>query len=128
MVAEEWKARVGVHAVRGGCPERTQKSRKHERWPLRVNYSEEAGSRRVHCGSGNPDDSIGTSSGVPRVQGAGGISLGGVTPRQMTYVVGLQSQVPKSPLRSHHSSPPGGGGSTGPGRVVIPTLQAKGSA
>jgi hypothetical protein len=65
------------------------------------------------AGSGNPDDGIGTSSGVPRVQGAGGISPGGITPRQMTYVVGSQSQVPRSPSRSHHSTPPGGGGSTG---------------
>jgi hypothetical protein len=42
----------------------------------------------------------GTSSGVPRVQGAGGINLGGVTPRKMTYVVGSQLQVPRSPSKS----------------------------
>jgi hypothetical protein len=57
-------------------------------------------------GSGNPDDGVGTSSGVPTLQGAAGIGLGGRTPRQMTYVVGSQSQVPRSPSKS----PPGGGG------------------
>jgi hypothetical protein len=60
------------------------------------------------AGSENPDDGTGTSSGVSRLQGAGGISPGGVTPRKMTYVVGSQSQVPRSPSKS----PPGGGGST----------------
>jgi hypothetical protein len=39
-------------------------------------------------GSGNPDDSTGTSSGVPTMQGAGEINPRGRTPRQMTYVVG----------------------------------------
>jgi hypothetical protein len=41
--------------------------------------------------SGNLDDGVGTSSGVPRLQGVGGISPEGGTPRQMTYVVGSQS-------------------------------------
>jgi hypothetical protein len=58
------------------------------------------------AGSGNLDDCAGTSSGVPRVQGATGISPGGIIPRQMTYVVGSQSQVPRSPSKS----PPGVGG------------------
>jgi hypothetical protein len=52
------------------------------------------------AGSGNPDDSAGTSSGVPRVQGAAGINPGGVTPRKMTYVVGLQSQVYPDPRQN----------------------------
>jgi hypothetical protein len=56
--------------------------------------------------SANPDDGAGTSSGVPTLQGAAGIGPGGRTPWQMTYVVGLQSQVPRSPLKS----PPGRGG------------------
>jgi hypothetical protein len=56
--------------------------------------------------SGNPDDGVGTSSGVPTLQDAVGIGPGGRTLRQMTYVVGLQSQVPRSPSKS----PPGGGG------------------
>jgi hypothetical protein len=38
-------------------------------------------------GSGNPDDDTGTSSGVLRLQGTDGINPGGVTPKQMTYVV-----------------------------------------
>jgi hypothetical protein len=42
-------------------------------------------------GSGNPDDSAGTSSRVPRLQGTGGISPGSGTPRHMIYVVGSQS-------------------------------------
>jgi hypothetical protein len=57
-------------------------------------------------GSGNPDDGAGTSSGVPTLQGTAGIGPGGRTPRQMTYVVGSQSQVP----RSQSKSPPDGGG------------------
>jgi hypothetical protein len=56
--------------------------------------------------SANPDDGAGTSSGVPTLQGAAGIGPGGRTPWQMTYVVGLQSQVPRSPSKS----PPGRGG------------------
>jgi hypothetical protein len=32
-------------------------------------------------GSGNPDDDVGTSSGVGRLQGVGGIGPGGGTPR-----------------------------------------------
>jgi hypothetical protein len=59
-------------------------------------------------GSRNPDDGAETSSGVPRLQGASGISPRGGTPRQMTYVVGSQSQVPRSPSKS----PLGGGRST----------------
>jgi hypothetical protein len=66
-------------------------------------------------GLGNPDNTTGTSSGVDRLQGASGIGPGSGTPRQMTYVVGSQSQVPNSPSRSHHSTPLGGGGSTGEG-------------
>jgi hypothetical protein len=64
------------------------------------------------AGSGNPDNGAETSSGVGTLQGAGGIGLGGGTPRQMTNVVGSQLQVPNSPSRSHHSTPTGGGGST----------------
>jgi hypothetical protein len=56
--------------------------------------------------SGNPDNGAGTSSRIPILQGAVGIGPGGRTPRQMTYVVGSQSQVPRSFLKS----PPGGGG------------------
>jgi hypothetical protein len=89
MVAEEWKARTGVHAVGGGCPERSRKSGKHERWPPSFKYSKKPGQGGSVAGSGNLDDGVGTSSGIPRVQGAGGISLGGVIPRQMTYVVGF---------------------------------------
>jgi hypothetical protein len=55
-------------------------------------------------GSGNPDDEAGTSSAVPTLQGAAGIGPGGRTPRQMTYFIGSQSQVPRSPSKS----PPGG--------------------
>jgi hypothetical protein len=55
-------------------------------------------------GSGIPDDGVGTSSGVPTLQGAAGISPGGHSPRQMTYFIGSQSQVPRSPSKS----PPGG--------------------
>jgi hypothetical protein len=55
-------------------------------------------------GSGIPDDGAGTSSGVPTLQGAAGIGPGGRTPRQMTYVIGSQLQVPRSPSKS----PPGG--------------------
>jgi hypothetical protein len=55
-------------------------------------------------GSGIPDDGAGTSSGVPTLQGATGIGPGGRTPRQMTYFIGSQSQVPRSPSKS----PPGG--------------------
>ena len=43
---------------------------------------------RSATGSKNPDDGAGTSSGVNRLQGVGGISLGSGIPRQMTYVVG----------------------------------------
>jgi hypothetical protein len=42
-------------------------------------------------GSGNPDNGVGTSSRVSTLEGAGGISPRGRTPRQMTYVVGSQS-------------------------------------
>jgi hypothetical protein len=57
-------------------------------------------------GSGNPDDGAGTSSGVPTLQGTAEIGPGGHTPRRMTYFIGLQSQVPRSPSKS----PPGGRG------------------
>jgi hypothetical protein len=50
--------------------------------------------------SGNLDDDVGTSSGVPTLRGAGGISPGSVTLKKMTYVVGSQSQVPRSPSKS----------------------------
>jgi hypothetical protein len=74
--------------------------------------------------SGNPDDGAGTLSGVPRVQGAGGISPGGVTPKQMTYVVGSQSQVPKFSSKS----PPGGGRSTRSEEGGYPDTPCKGSS
>jgi hypothetical protein len=67
-------------------------------------------------GSGNPDDGAGTSFGVLTLQGAGGIGPGGRTPRQMSYVVELQSQVPRSPSKS----PPGGGGVLGYGEGGYP--------
>jgi hypothetical protein len=51
-------------------------------------------------GSGIPNNGTGTSSGVPTLQGAAGIDPGGRTPRQMTYVIGSQSQVPRSPTKS----------------------------
>jgi hypothetical protein len=73
-------------------------------------------------GSGNPDDDAGTSSRVPILQGAGGISPGGCTPRQMTYVVGSQSQVPRSPSKS----PPGGGGVLGSGEGGYSNTLGKG--
>jgi hypothetical protein len=79
------------------------------------------------AGSGNPDDDAGTSSGVGRLQGTGGIGPRGGTPKQMTYVVGSQSQVPNSLSRSHHSTPPSGGGSTGEGGYPdTPTPQIRG--
>jgi hypothetical protein len=65
--------------------------------------------------SGNPNNGVGTLSGVNRLQGAGGIGPRGGTPKQMTYVVGSQLQVSNSPSRSHHSTPSGGGGSMGEG-------------
>jgi hypothetical protein len=58
------------------------------------------------AGSGNPDNSARTSSRVPILQGAGGINPGVVIPMQMIYVVGSQSQVPRSPSKS----PPDEGG------------------
>jgi hypothetical protein len=66
-------------------------------------------------GSGNPDDDVGTLSWVPRVQGIGGISPGGVTPKKMTYVVGSQSQVPRSLSKSLPSE---GGYPDTPGKGV----------
>jgi hypothetical protein len=54
MVLEKWKACAGVRAVRGGCPERSRESGKHEHGPVRVNYSKEAGSGRVHFRVGKP--------------------------------------------------------------------------
>jgi hypothetical protein len=57
-------------------------------------------------GSGNPDNGAGTSSGIPTLQDTAGIGPGGRTPQQMTYFIGSQSQVPKSPSKS----PPGGRG------------------
>jgi hypothetical protein len=78
------------------------------------------------AGLGNPDDDVGTSSKVGRLQGASGISPGGGTPGQMTYVVGSLSQVPNSPSRSYHSIPPGGGGaSTRSGEGRYPDTQCK---
>jgi hypothetical protein len=73
-------------------------------------------------GSGNPDDGAGTSSRMPTLQGTGGISPGGCTPRQMTYVVGSQSRVPRSPSKS----PPGGGGVPRSGEGGYPDTPAKG--
>jgi hypothetical protein len=57
-------------------------------------------------GSGIPDDEARTSSGVPTLQGAAGIGPRGRSPRQMTYFIRSQSQVPRSPSKS----PPGGRG------------------
>jgi hypothetical protein len=64
------------------------------------------------AGSGNPDDGAGTLSGIDKLQASGGINPGGGTPREMTYVVGSQSQVPNSPSRSYHSTLLGGGGAS----------------
>jgi hypothetical protein len=72
-------------------------------------------------GSGNLDDGAGTSSRVPTLQGAAGIGPGGRTPRQMTYVVGSQSQVPRSPSKS----PPGGGGVPWSGEGGYPDTPGK---
>jgi hypothetical protein len=72
-------------------------------------------------GSGNLDDGAGTSSGVPTLQGAAGIGPRGRTPRQMTYVIGLQSQVP----RSLSKSPPGGGGVLWSGEGGYPNTPGK---
>jgi hypothetical protein len=80
------------------------------------------GHGRSASGSGNPDDGAGTSSRVPTLQGAGGISPGGRTPRQMTYVVGSQSQVPRSPSKS----PPDGGGVPGSGQGGYSDTPGKG--
>jgi hypothetical protein len=72
-------------------------------------------------GSGNPDDGVGTSSGVQTLQGAARIGPGGRTPRQMTYVIGSQSQVPRSPSKS----PPGGRGVPGSGEGGYPDTPGK---
>jgi hypothetical protein len=72
--------------------------------------------------SGNRDDRVGTSSGVPTLQGAGGIGPRGRTPQQMTYIVGSQSQVPRSPSKS----PPRGGGVLGSGEGGYPDTPGKG--
>jgi hypothetical protein len=58
---------------------------------------------------------------MPTLHGASGISPGGRTPRQMTYVVGSQSQVP----RSLSKSPPGGGGVPGSGEGGYPDTPGK---
>jgi hypothetical protein len=79
------------------------------------------GQGRSTSGSGNPDDGAGTSSGVPTLQGADGIGPGGRTPRQMTYVIGSQSQVPRSPSKS----PPGGRGVPGSGEGGYPNTPGK---
>jgi hypothetical protein len=121
MVSEKWKACAGVRAIRGRCPERSREGGKHERRPLGVNYFKEAGSRQVASGSGNPNDGVGTSSGVPTLQGTAGIGPGGRTPRQMTYVVGSQSQVPRSPSKS----PPGRGGVPWSGEGGYPDTPGK---
>ena len=73
-------------------------------------------------GLGNPDDDTRTSSRVPTLQGTGGIGTEGRTPRKMTYVVGSQSQVP----RSSSKSPPSGGGSTRSGEGGYPNTPCKG--
>jgi hypothetical protein len=72
-------------------------------------------------GSGIPDDEAGTSSGIPTLQGAVGIGPGGRTPRQMTYVIGSQSQVPRSPTKS----PPGGRRVPGSGEGGYPDTPGK---
>jgi hypothetical protein len=80
------------------------------------------GQGRSASRSGNPDDGAGTSSGVPTLQGAGGISPGARIPRQIPYVVGSQSRVP----RSLSKSPPGGGGVPGSGEGGYPNIPGKG--
>jgi hypothetical protein len=72
-------------------------------------------------GSGIRDDGAGTSSAVPPVQGAAGIGPGGRIPRQMTYVIGSQSQVPRSPSKS----PPGGRGVLESGDGGYPDIPGK---
>jgi hypothetical protein len=104
MVSEKWKACAGVRAVRGGCSQRSREGGKHEHRPPGSTTPKKPGHDGSASRSGNPDDGTGTSSGVPTLQSAAGISPGGRTPRQMTYFIGSQSQVPRSPLKS----PPGG--------------------
>jgi hypothetical protein len=70
--------------------------------------------------SGHPNDGVGTSLGVPTLQGTGGISPGRRTPKQMTYVVGSQSQVP----RSLSKSPLARSGVPGSEKVIL-TSQVK---
>jgi hypothetical protein len=92
-----------------------------KRRPLGSTTLKKMGQGGSASGSGNPDDGVGTSSGVPKLQGAAGIGPGGRTPRQMTYVVGSQSQVPRSPLKS----PPGGGGVPWSGEGGYPDTPGK---
>jgi hypothetical protein len=73
-------------------------------------------------GSGIPDDGAGTSSGISILQGAAGIGPGGRTPRQMTYFIGSQLQVP-DPRRNHL---PVDVDYRSPGMVVILTPQVNG--
>ena len=62
--------------------------------------SKKPGQGRSASGSGNHDDGARTSSRVPTLQDVGGSGPRGRTPRQMTYVIGSQSQVPKSSSKS----------------------------
>jgi hypothetical protein len=55
---------------------------------------------RSASGSGNPDDGARTLFGVPTLQGAAGIGPGGRTLWQLTYFIGSESQVPRSPSNS----------------------------
>jgi hypothetical protein len=80
MVSEKWKACAGVRAVRGGCPKRSRESGKHECGPLGSTTPKKLGQGGSASGSGNPDEGAGTSSGVPTLQGAGGIGPGSRTP------------------------------------------------
>jgi hypothetical protein len=73
-------------------------------------------------GSGIPNDGARTLSSVPILQSAAGIGPGSRTPRQMTYFIGSQSQVPRSPSKS----PPVDVEYRSPGMVVILTPQVNG--
>ena len=88
MVAKEWKACAGVYSIGSGCLERSRQSRNHEHWPRGSITLKKPSQGRSAVGLENPDDGTGTLPRVLRLQGTGGINPGGVTLKQMTYVVG----------------------------------------
>jgi hypothetical protein len=94
MVLEKWKACAGVRASKADVPKGHQRVGSMNVGLQGSTTPKKPGQGGSASGSGNPDDGTGTSSGVPTLQGTGGISPRGRIPRQMTYVVGSQSQVP----------------------------------